>query len=116
MNLTDENTLVIDRLVAAYNAHDARGFAQCFTEHAVHGKLHAETQQRGREEIFQRYVETFSMYPENRTEVVHRIAFGAFVVDYERVQRSPTATSFDVVAIYTVRNGLIERCEFVREQ
>jgi hypothetical protein len=114
--INSENAPLIDRLVAAYNLHDARAFADCFTEDAVHGKLHAETQQHGREAIYHRYTEVFSMYPENRTEVVHRIAFGAFIIDHERVQRSATVESFDVVAIYTVRDGLIDRCEFVREQ
>ncbi len=113
--INSENTSVIDRLVTAYNLHDARDFADCFSKNAVHGTLHAETQQQGREAIYSRYVEVFSLHPENRTEVVHRIAFGAFVIDHERIKRSATVESFDVVAIYTVRNGLIDRCEFVRE-
>ena len=70
MSTETQNAEVIDRLVEAYNRQDAQAFANLFTENAVHGVLHSETQQRSRQEIFERYVEVFGMYPENKTEVV----------------------------------------------
>jgi hypothetical protein len=109
-----KNIAAIDSLVLAYNARDARAFARFFTEDAVHGDLHSENLQRGREAIARRYTEVFTQYPENRTEVVHRSAFGRFVVDHERVQRGPASAPFDVIAIYTKSDGLIARCDFVR--
>jgi hypothetical protein len=109
------NEQVIDQLVLAYNTHNARAFADFFTEDAIHGLLHADLQQRGREEIYRRYVEVFANFPENRTEVVRRIAFGSFVIDHELVQRSLTSEPFNVVAIYTLGAGLIKRLDFVRE-
>jgi hypothetical protein len=36
------NQQIIDQLVIAYNAHNARAFADLFTEDAIHGTLHAE--------------------------------------------------------------------------
>jgi hypothetical protein len=114
MNPKTQNAQVIDRLAEAYNRQDAQGFANLFTENAVHGVLHSETQQRSRQEIFERYVEVFGMYPENKTEVVHRITFGSFVIDHEKVSRSSSSEPFDVVAIYTLESGLISRLEFVR--
>jgi uncharacterized protein (TIGR02246 family) len=112
---TEENSRVIDALVEAYNRGDARGFADLFSEDAWHGNLHASTGQKGREEIYRRYLETFATYPENRTQVVHRAAFGSFVVDHERVQRSKASNSFDVVAIYTLSAGKINRLDLVRQ-
>jgi uncharacterized protein (TIGR02246 family) len=109
------NQDVIDQLVIAYNNHNARAFADFFTEDAVHGTLHAEVQQHGREEIYQRYLEVFATYPENKTEVVQRIAFGKFVIDHELVTRSSSAEPFHVVAIYTLEAGLITRFDMVRE-
>jgi hypothetical protein len=47
--------------------------------------------------------------------VVHRVAFGPFVIDHERVRRSPHVAAFDVVAIYTLRDGEITHLDFVRE-
>jgi uncharacterized protein (TIGR02246 family) len=120
MSNTDEtverNKKVIDELVVRYNKRDAAGFAALFTEEGVHGTLHAETQQRGREQIVARYNEVFALHPENKTTVVHRIAFGAFVIDHEKVQRGASSEAFDVVAMYTLRDGFIARCEFVRAQ
>jgi uncharacterized protein (TIGR02246 family) len=109
-----QNTRVIDLLVAAYNSQDVEAFANLFTEDAVHGVLHSPTSQRSRKEIYERYVEVFKQYPENKTEVVHRIAFGDFVIDHEKVRRSSTTEPFDVVAIYKLESGLIARLEFVR--
>jgi uncharacterized protein (TIGR02246 family) len=110
-----DNTRVIDQLVIAYNAGNARGFADLFTEDAVHGNLHGDGLQTSREEIYRRYVEVFGTFPENRTEVIHRIAFDHFVIDHERVKRSANSEPFDVVAIYTMKDGLIARCDFVRK-
>jgi uncharacterized protein (TIGR02246 family) len=110
-----DNARVIDQLVAAYNSHDARAFADLFSEDAVHGTLHAESQQHGREEIYRRYIEVFSNFPENKTEVIQRTAFGRFVVDHEVVRRSSQSEPFNVVAIYTLESGLIRRLDFIRE-
>lgn len=111
----NHNADVIDRLVLAYNRGDARAFADLFADNAVHGTLHAEAQQRGREEVYRRYVDVFASFPENRTEVVHRIAFGPFVIVHEHVRRSLQEAAFEVVAIYTLRDGEITRLDLVRE-
>jgi hypothetical protein len=79
-----KNCAVIDDLVEAYNRQDARHFADLFAEDGWHGNLHGVTSQIGREAIYQRYVEVFGLYPSNRTEVVHRIAFDHFVIDHEK--------------------------------
>jgi hypothetical protein len=110
-----KNCEVIDELVTAYNQQDAERFASLFTDDGWHGNLHAAAFQVGRQAIHQRYIEVFAMYPQNRTEVVHRIAFGKFVIDHEKVSRAANSQPFDVVAIYTLQDGLIERAELVRE-
>jgi uncharacterized protein (TIGR02246 family) len=110
-----DNCKVIDQLVEAYNRRDAQGFASLFAEDGWHGNRLTDAPLVGRRAIAQRYTEVFAMYPENQTEVVHRIAFGPFVIDHEKVRRSSAADPFDVVAIYTLKNSLIERLEMVRE-
>ena len=108
------NAQIIDSLVDAYNAHDARAFADLFTEDASHGNLNDANRQQGREAIYQRYLTVFSEFPGNHSDVVHRIVLDRFVVDHERVRRSPDAEPFEVVAIYTFDAGLIQRLDFVR--
>lgn len=110
----NQNTQTIDRLVDAYNTRDARAFADFFAPDAIHGNLNAADPLRGREAIFARYVDVFKTYPENHSDIVHRIAYGAFVIDHERVRRSPTSEPFDIVAIYTMADGLVVRIDFVR--
>ncbi len=56
----------------------------------------------------------FAENPENRVDLLGRIAVGNVVIDHERVFRSKAATPFEVAAIYTVRDGLIARVDFVR--
>lgn len=108
------NTQVIDKLVDAYNAHDALAFADFFTENASHGNLNDTARQQGREAIYQRYLTVFTEFPDNHSDVVHRIVLDRFVVDHERVRRSPETEPFEVVAIYTFDAGLIQRLDFVR--
>lgn len=114
MTEVPQNTRIIDRLVDAYNARDARAFANFFAVDAIHGNLNAADRLHGREAIYARYVDVFTTYPENHSDVVHRIAYGPFVIDHERVRRSETAEPFDVVAIYTMKDGLVARIDFVR--
>jgi hypothetical protein len=109
------NCKVIDELVDAYNSQDARRFSLLFAEDGWHGSLHADTFQVGPEAIYRRYVEVFGTYPNNRTQVMHRIAFDHFVIDHEKVSRSAESQAFDVVAIYTFEAGKIKRAELVRK-
>ena len=112
--MENANTALIDRLVDAYNARDARAFANCFAPDSIHGNLHAADALHGREAIYARYVDVFKTYPENHSDVVHRIAFGPYVIDHEHVRRSPSSEPFEVVAIYTMKDGLVARIDFVR--
>jgi uncharacterized protein (TIGR02246 family) len=105
---------IIDRLVLAYNAHDARAFADFFSLTAIHGPIRSESPQVGREAIFERYVEVFAQFPQNHTEVINRVTTGRFVVDHERVRRSPESEPFDVVAVYEMSNDEIVQLDFVR--
>jgi uncharacterized protein (TIGR02246 family) len=111
---SEDSAALIDRLVVAYNAHDARGFADLFTADAIHGLLRSDSPQVGREAIYERYVDVFAQFPQNHTEVTHRVVVGNFVVDHERVRRSPEIEPFDVVAVYELRNGEIAQLDFVR--
>jgi uncharacterized protein (TIGR02246 family) len=104
---------VIDALVKAYNAHDARGFAGLFAEDVVVRRYHGEVVQRSRAEIEEHYVKTFAEFPENRTEAVNRITVGNCVIDHERVFRTNTSQPIEVAAIYTISEGRITHLDFV---
>ncbi len=112
--MANENTKIIDKLVAAYNNSDARAFADLFAENIVTFEHPNQVAQSGREMIFEFYQKVFAEFPQNRTEVLHRIVIGNRVLDHERVRRSPEAEPFECLAIYELKNGLIERFDIVR--
>jgi uncharacterized protein (TIGR02246 family) len=114
MTLRTENEALIDSLVRSYNDHDARGFADHFSDDAIHGNLHGDDIDVGAEAIFRRYVDVFARFPQNATRVIYRVAFNDIIVDHERVSRSPESEPFDVVAVNTIRDGKIIRLDFVR--
>jgi uncharacterized protein (TIGR02246 family) len=110
----DRNIEIINKLVDAYNALDARAFADFFTEDAICYEHPNEIAQNGREDIFAFYKGRFTEFPQNQTEVLHRIVLGNRIIDHERVHRSPDAEPFEAVAIYEMENGLIKRFDIVR--
>jgi hypothetical protein len=65
--------------------------------------------------IRKRYREIFARYPRNNSKLLNRISLGDVVIDHERVEREDDGTSFEIVAIYTVRNDRIARVDFVKQ-
>ncbi|MGL4610094.1 MAG: nuclear transport factor 2 family protein [Trueperaceae bacterium] len=112
---SNDNTRIIDRLVDAYNSSNARGFADLFAPDVVVYEHPNKPTQQSREEIFERYTEVFKKFPLNKTEVVHRIVIGDWVIDHEKVRRSPEHEPFDVVAVYELQDGEIKRLDFIRK-
>ncbi len=98
----------------AYNAQALDPFVACYAEDVVVADLNGAESYRGRAELRARYAKMFAENPENRVDLLGRIAVGNVVIDHERVFRSKAATPFEVAAIYTVRDGLIARVDFVR--
>ena len=105
---------VVDRLVDAYNSGDAAGFAALFTLDAKALEYPGVVAQNGRVAIEAYYRKRFAELPGLRTTVLHRIDLGRHVLDHEHVDRGD-GTTFDTVAIYELRDGLIARIEIVRE-
>jgi uncharacterized protein (TIGR02246 family) len=105
---------VVDALVEAYNAHDARAFAALFAEDAVAYEHPGKPAQIGRIGIQAYYEKRFAELPALRTEVLHRIVVGDYIIDHERVVREEGQPPFETVAINLVRDGVIHRLDIVR--
>lgn len=104
---------VLDRLVAAYNAGDAAGFAAVLADDVKIISHPGRILQSGAAEVRTHYEKVFAENPGNRTEVVHRVIFGHRVVDHERVRRAAGAEPFDVISINTLAGDRIASIEFV---
>jgi uncharacterized protein (TIGR02246 family) len=111
--MTPEET--VTALVDAYNARDAEAFAALFAEDASVELYPGGVRQRSRAEIHEHYDHSFARYPDGGSVVVHRVVLGPFVVDHERMTRSPDEPAIDLIAINEVRDGQIVRLELVAD-
>ncbi len=109
-----ESVKVAAAQLDAYNAQDLDAFCSFFTDDIVVADLNGAENLHGMEAYRARYAGVFGQYPENRVELLGRLAVRNFVVDHEKVMRSPDAEPFEVLAIYTLRDGKIARVDFVK--
>jgi uncharacterized protein (TIGR02246 family) len=104
---------LVQAQLEAYNAQDLDAFCACFAKDCVLAQLNGAVTQEGAGQIRERYEAMFAQYPENKAHIVSRMAAGNVVIDHERIERSPELR-LEAIAIYTVRDGLISRVDFVR--
>lgn len=105
-----------ERQLAAYNARDLDAFAACFSEDVEVYDFTDGLSLKGREAFRARYVERFKC--EGLEAIaVHRAVIGDRVIDHERVwlEGRDTSAPIDLVVIYTARDGLIARVDFIKE-
>jgi uncharacterized protein (TIGR02246 family) len=105
---------IVQAQLEAYNAQDLDAFCACFADDCIVANLNGEVTQRGRTALRQRYGAMFATNPRNKARVAKRIAVGDYVIDHEEIDRGPGGEQFAVIAIYTVKGGLITRLELAR--
>ncbi len=105
---------IVQRQLDAYNAHDLDVMLGCYAHDCVIAGLNGPVTETSREALRGRYAKTFADFPEDRARLVNRIAVGNTVIDHEDVSRGPGKDRFEVIAIYTVKDGLIARVDFAK--
>jgi uncharacterized protein (TIGR02246 family) len=108
------NTDIVQAQVDAYNAQDLERFLAFYAEDAIIATIDGAILQNGRAEIRERFGALFLQFPHNRCWITSRFAVGEHVIDHEQGERSPGGDSFDLAAIYTLRDGLISRLVMAR--
>lgn len=98
----------------AYNAQDLDKYMTYFTEDCVVSGLNGTPTETSRDAVKARYAKAFAQFPQNKAELKGRIAVGNTVVDHELVIRAPSGEQFEIIAIYTFRDGLIARVDFAK--
>ena len=104
---------VIDRVLAALNAHDLETFIACYDPNATIEDGDDEILAQGHLEIRNRYGLMFGAFPMLHVEMLERWVVGPYIVQEERV----TGRSAEVerhVAIYSLANELIVRERLLR--
>ena len=98
----------------AYNAQDLEKYVTYFTQDCVISGLNGVPTETSRDALQARYAKAFAQFPQNKAELKNRVAVGNTVVDHELVIRSPGGEQFEIIAIYTFRDGLISRVDFAK--
>jgi hypothetical protein len=105
---------IVTRQLDAYNRQDLDAFVQCYAPDVVVAGLNGTVTETSRDALRARYAKTFGEFPENHARLVNRIHVGGTVIDHEAVSRGPGKDQFEVIAIYTIRDGLIARVDFAK--
>ncbi|MGX6648051.1 nuclear transport factor 2 family protein [Maricaulaceae bacterium MS644] len=108
--------VIAERQLAAYNARDLDAFAACFAEDVEVYDFPGVRVLSGREAFRARYEARFQN--EGLEAVaVHRTVIGPRVIDHERVWFDGRGRSepVDLVVVYTVRDAVIARVDFIKE-
>ncbi|MBI1338686.1 NTF2 enzyme family protein [bacterium] len=98
----------------AYNRQDLDGHCAHFSEDVEVADVGGGVRFRGKEAYRATYKKVFTEFPKNRAEIVNRMQIGDRIIDHERVRRSLELEPFEVLAIYSFRDGVISRVDFVR--
>ena len=108
------NLAVAQKQLDAYNAQDLETYVSFFAEDCVVSGLNGTPTETSRDALHARYAKAFAQFPQNKAELVNRIAVGGTVADHEHVVRAPGGETFDIIAIYTFQDGLISRVDFAK--
>jgi hypothetical protein len=97
---------VVDRQVAAYNAHDLESFSACYALEVTIRDREGKTLISGIDAVRREYHEWFAAHPDVRADVRSRLVSGAWVVDEETVTTGDATMS--ALLAYHVAAGLID--------
>jgi hypothetical protein len=108
------NVDIVQAQLEAYNALDVDAYCAFFAEEVTVADLNGAVTTQGLSAYRTRYDGVFRQFPQNRAELLNRVAVGSTVIDHEKVVRSPGGDSFEVIAIYTLADGKIARVDFAK--
>ena len=108
------NIDIAQKQLDAYNAQDLDTYVSFFAEDCIVSGLNGQPTETSREAIRARYAKAFAQFPQNKALLKNRIAVGNTVVDHEKVVRAPGGEEFEIIAIYTFRDGQIARVDFAK--
>ncbi|MBS2021990.1 MAG: nuclear transport factor 2 family protein [Deltaproteobacteria bacterium] len=106
----------VQRQFDAYNARDIEAFMSAFSDSIAMFELGGHSPiASGREAVRARYVDLFARSPNLRAHLVSRMALGGTVVDHERIEgRLGSSEPLELIMVYEVRDGLIQRSHIIR--
>ena len=108
------NLDIAQKQLDAYNAQDLDTYVSFFAQDCIIAPINGTPSETSRDAIKARYAKAFAQFPQNKAVLKNRIAVGNTVVDHELVIRAPGGEQFEIIAIYTFKDGLIGRVDFAK--
>ena len=108
------NLDVAQKQLDAYNEQDLDTYVSFFAADCVVSGLNGTPTETNRAALYNRYTKAFAQFPQNKAELKNRILVGSTVIDHELVIRAPGGEQFEIIAIYSFRDGLIARVDFAK--
>ncbi len=112
----DTATDLVQRQLNAYNAHDLEAFVACYAPDAKLYGYPETLMSTGHADIRARYGPRFAAGSTLHARVVNRMAMSNVVIDHERVTGLDGGKTLEAIAIYEVRDGLIQAVRFKRAE
>ncbi len=113
-SIIEESTeMLVQRQLNAYNSRDLDAFLATYAEDVKIYNFPQELIMDGKEAMRTRYQTLFQNNPNLYCELVNRIKIGNKVIDREHVRIKNGY--IDAVAIYEIKDGLIQKVTFVRK-
>lgn len=105
------------RQLDAYNARDLEAFLACYAEDcSVHAHPSGRVMMQGRDAMRTRYGRLFEQHPALHCTLLARVEHEVFAIDHEHVEGLEPDAIVHAVAMYEVRDGLIRRVWFLRDE
>jgi hypothetical protein len=103
----------VERLIAAFNEHDAAAFAREFTADGVLWHYPDQHAGRGRDQIATYIGKFFAAHPKARVDLLARIDLGMRQITHERFAPGDGSPPYDAGLVYTLSDGGITRLDLV---
>jgi hypothetical protein len=110
------NIELVERQLAAYNAHDVDAFMRCYAIDCVIEDGQGARLMSGHAEMRPRYEALFADSPRLHCEIASRVCIGDYVIDEENITgRVPELRRAVVIYRIDRASGLISHVRFLRE-
>ena len=109
-----KNVDIAQAQLDAYNAQDLEKYVSFFAPDCIIAQINGQPTETSRDAIRARYTKAFAQFPQNKAVLKNRIVVGNTVVDHELVIRAPGGEQFEIIAIYSFKDGLISRVDFAK--
>ena len=105
--------LAVQRQTEAYNAHDAKAYAECFAPDAQFIRHPGITAMSGRNEIYTTFAKFFREHKSAKMRILYRAQLGPTTViehqEVDGIEKTPVPS----LVIYSLRGGMIQAAWFV---